>query len=129
MGPGCTVGNGDNVLQNGAEKKYREDQGHGLHTRFHLGEVGGASVQATGNGKRRNVSGEEEVEGKLSRVRRDVSTIFPQKEHVKPTCHLHPPDEGGRQEGGGIKHIYSVLPQGNPVGKVPVTKLPCGSKH
>ena len=60
MGPGCTVGDGGNVLQNGTEK-YRENQGHVQHTMFYLGELGGAIVQATSNGRRSNVLVEEEV--------------------------------------------------------------------
>ena len=58
VGLGCIFGNGGNVLQNGTGKKYLEDQCHGMHTRFHLGEVGRASVQVTGDGKMINVSRE-----------------------------------------------------------------------
>ena len=36
-----------------------------MNTRFHLGEVVGSSVQATGDGRSSNVLGEEEVAGKL----------------------------------------------------------------
>ena len=55
VGPGCTVGDSVNVLRDGTRKNPQEDQGRGLHARFHLGEVGLASMQATGDGIRSNV--------------------------------------------------------------------------
>ena len=95
-----------------------------MHTRFHLEGVGEERVQETGDGRRSNVLGEEEVEGKLHRVRRDGGTIISQTAHGNTTWHMSPPYEGGQRERGENKHLYGVLPQGNTVGKVPGTRLP-----
>ena len=83
------------MSQDGVGYKPGKYQYHGMHTRFLLGGVGGSSVQATGNGIRRNFSGEKEVVGKLRRVRSDGHAIFPQTAHAKPAHTLRPPDEGG----------------------------------
>ena len=39
---------------------------------------------------------------------------------------MRPPDKGGWWERVRTGHICGVLPQGNPVGKLPSTGLPCG---
>ena len=65
MGPGCTVGGGGNFSQNRTGNKPREDQDHGLKTRFCLGGSGRESIQAMDDRRRSTVSGEEEVAGKL----------------------------------------------------------------
>ena len=62
---------------------------------FIWGEWGGGGVQAMGDRRSSNVSREEEIAGKLHRVRSDGVTIFSQKSHGKPTWNLRPPDEGG----------------------------------
>ena len=55
VGQGCTVGDCGNVLKDGPGDESREVQDHGLHTRVHTGEVGGACVKETGKGIRSNV--------------------------------------------------------------------------
>ena len=108
-------------------EKPQEYQDHGMHTMFHLGELRVASLQETGNRRRGNVSGKEEVTGKLHRVRSDVRKRFPQTAHDDPKRHLRPPDEGGRRERVGTNHLCGVLTQVNRVGKVSGTGLSHGS--
>ena len=60
-----------------------------------MGEVGEASVPATGNGIKSNAYGEEEVTVKLHQVRSDGDTIFSQSAHGKPTWHLCLSYKGG----------------------------------
>ena len=50
VGPGLTVGGGGNVLQDGFGNKPRKDQDRGLHSQVHLVGVGGACIQASGDG-------------------------------------------------------------------------------
>ena len=95
MGPRRTVSDSGKFSHNWDEKKPREDQGHSLHNRFHLRGVGGESVQATGDGRRRKVLGEEDDTGKLHQVRRGGGTIISQTEHGEPTWNLLPPDKEG----------------------------------
>ena len=52
---------------------------------FHMGEVGGTSVQATGDRIKSNVLVEEEVACKFHKVWRDGGIILSQIEHSKPT--------------------------------------------
>ena len=92
-----------------------------------LGDVGVASLQATGDGRSSNVLGKEEVTGKLHQVRRDVGTILSQTAHGEPTWNMRPPDKEGRWDRGGTKHLCGVLNQVTQVGKVPGTGLPHGS--
>ena len=95
MGPRCAVIDGGNVPKDGPGDEPQELQDHGLHARVHMGEVGGAGVQDTVNGRRCNVQGEEEVTGKLRRLRRDSGSIISQAAHDEPTRNMRPPDEGG----------------------------------
>ena len=77
--------------------------------------VGVASLQETGDGRRSNLLGEEEVSGKFLRVRRDGGTIVSQTAHGDSTYYLPPPYKGGRLESVGNNHLCGVLPQDTPV--------------
>ena len=55
MGPGYTVGDGENVLKDGPEEKSQEVQGCGMHARVHMGKVGGTCVKETGGGRKSKV--------------------------------------------------------------------------
>ena len=48
----------------------------------------------TGNRIRSNISGAEEIVGKLRRMRRDLGTIISKAAHGRPTWNMRPPDEG-----------------------------------
>ena len=56
-----------------------------------------------------------------------VEFFFYQTAHVKPTWYISPPDKGVQRERVGTDNLFGFLPQGNPVGEVPVTGLPRGS--
>ena len=85
MGPGFTVGDGGNFSKDGPGEESREVQDHGVHARVHMGEVDRICVQYTGNSRRSNISGAEDIVGKLSRMRRDSGTIISKVEHGEPT--------------------------------------------
>ena len=83
--PGCTVGDHGNISKDGPGDECLEVQYHSLRARVHMGGVGVACIKDTGNRRRINVYGEEEVAGKLRRVRPDGGIIISQTAHSNPT--------------------------------------------
>ena len=60
-----------------------------------MGEVGGTCVHKTGNGRKSNVSGAEEITGKFHIMRRGSGTIIPKAAHGELAWNMRPPYKRG----------------------------------
>ena len=89
-------------------------------------ELVGAILQAAVNGRRKNVQGEEEVEGKFHQVWHDSCIIVFQTEHIKFTWYLSPLDKGVVERGEGRTTYVMSLPKILQFGEMPGAGMPFG---
>ena len=92
-------------------RKIGQDQRNVINTGVHLGTTGSCGVQEESDGRRGHLSGEEENQGKLRRVRGENGVIITLTPHVEVKWYITATKQGGRCRVRRSGDLHGVIPR------------------
>ena len=103
LGADNPVIHGNNVQEVGDPRKPGQDQSNGMHTGISLEPIGSGGVQEESDGRRGQISGEEENQGKLRGVWGYNYVVLYVSLHGEVRWYSPATEQGGRTLMGGFR--------------------------